>query len=131
MRFGEEMALEAADLEFLGIGWTAERISDGRALACAALVEQWPGYAHAIMLAASLRGVQETRLVAAASRRVLAQSSFRRVDAYVRADFPAALRFAAWCGFSPVALLRAYGPDGADHMLFERLALPAEERIAA
>jgi hypothetical protein len=127
-RLGELMALDAADRELLGIGWTAEL--NGAAISAGALVQQWRGYAHAIMLVGALQGMQQLRLVAAASRRIVARSAFRRVDAFVRADFAAGLRFAEWVGFQRVTLLRAYGADGADHYLFERVA-PAELGMAA
>lgn len=47
--------------------------------------------------------------------------SCRRQQMTVRADFAKAIRWAGALGFSFEGLLRKYGPEGADYMMFSRV----------
>jgi RimJ/RimL family protein N-acetyltransferase len=46
---------------------------------------------------------------------------FSRVQASVRADNERDIRFVEWLGFSREGLLRRYGPEGADYLMYARI----------
>jgi RimJ/RimL family protein N-acetyltransferase len=45
----------------------------------------------------------------------------RRIQMTVRADFPRGLRFAEFLGFEKEGIMKSYGKDGADYILFARV----------
>jgi RimJ/RimL family protein N-acetyltransferase len=49
------------------------------------------------------------------------RQGIRRIDATVVRDFAPGHRWARLLGFRPYARLEAYGPDGQDHVGYERL----------
>ena len=54
--------------------------------------------------------------------RITKEDGLRRVQATVRADFPAAHRFLEFLGFDREGLMVSYGADGADHYLYARIS---------
>jgi hypothetical protein len=108
-----------------GPAWTAVG-GDGRILCCAGFWELWPageksgGHAVAWALLASGIGAAHLAITRFARRRI-AESGYSRIEAVVRADVKAERGWAAAVGLSLGATMRAWGPDGADHMLFERV----------
>jgi hypothetical protein len=55
------------------------------------------------------------------ARDTIAASPIDRIEAIVRAEIAADCRWAEMVGFELVATLRAWGPEGKTHLLFERL----------
>lgn len=107
-----------------GLAYTMVR--DDRPVACGGIIPLWHGFAHAWGLAAPLDarlGVAIRAQVRAAIATVEASvGRLRRIEATARADFPAAQVFLTALGFERVVLLKAYGPDGGDYWLYQRLA---------
>lgn len=129
-------------LEALGPAWTATG-EDGRILACYGFGYQFArptgcsgGHALAwAMLAANLGAahVAITRF----ARATLAESPIDRIEAIVRAEVEAEWRWAELVGFERVAVLRAWGPEGETHLLYEHIregvlvAAPSNQPAAA
>lgn len=116
---------DGRDIEATGPAWTVIG-EDGRILACYGFGYQfWPSErsgGHAIawaMLAAGLGAahVAITRF----ARETIAQSPIDRIEAIVRAEVEAEWRWAELVGFERVAVLRAWGPEGETHLLYEHI----------
>jgi len=54
--------------------------------------------------------------------RVFEQFDFRRIQAHVRADWVSARKFAEWLGFKQEGYMKKYGPEGADYIMYARVA---------
>lgn len=97
--------------------WTA--VVDGSIVACAGTIVMWPGRhsAWAFMTAATAKHM---RFITSAVLKNI-EGLKGRIEMTVQADFPAGHRWAKILGFRVEApLLRAYGPDGADHVGYVR-----------
>lgn len=103
-----------------GQAWTAEA-ADGRILACAGILPLYASHGLAWALFASDIGTAFTGITRAA-RRAIAVSPLKRIEALVRADHARGLDWAQAVGLRPNATLRAWGPQGIDHVLYERIA---------
>lgn len=121
-----ELAAEASGQDLLGYGvpvgraWTLTQA--GRVVACGGLAPDGAGRAAAWTLMGALG--EATGLAAArACRRMLASwgGEFRRIEARTRADFPAGADFLHWLGFEFEGVARAWGPDGADYIVYARV----------
>jgi hypothetical protein len=104
--------------------WTAQ--AGGRILACAGLQLQWPASdrtgGHALAWALFTTGLGAAHVaITRHFRKVVADDPASRVEAIVRADVDAEVRFAELVGFTLAAVLRAWGPEGATHLLYERV----------
>lgn len=93
----------------------------GKVIGCAGLLPQWPGRAIAwALLTRELSAAHFLR----AHHKVLAvlrsahASGVRRIETTVDAGFDAGHRWARALGFSPEGLMRAYSPDGRNHVLY-------------
>lgn len=110
----------AHDLADNGLAWTAH---DGaRILCCAGFRQLYTG--HAIAWAAFVDPSELGRAAVSISRyaaRRVADAPYRRIEAIVEADNERAMEWSARIGLEPVHLLRKYGAEGKDHMLFERV----------
>jgi hypothetical protein len=103
-----------------GLAWTG--IVGGVVVGCAGVTRVWPGrgVAWALMHALPRPGwLAATRLVWRTLDEAHRQG-FRRIDATVAHDFAPGHRWMGLLGFHPYALLRSYGPDGRDHVGYER-----------
>lgn len=109
--------LRAAALH--GQAWTA--LDGDRVLGVAGLGVHYPGRAEAWCMIGA--GVPRTAWLAIhrAVLGVLAGAEFRRVEATSRVGFEAAHRWLHLLGFDAEGPLRAYGPDGADHIRWARV----------
>lgn len=111
--------LHGAELVAAGPAWTAID-GEGRVLICAGFAEVF-GQAQATAWA-MLGGVGRAHV---AVRRFmlarLAELPYRRIEAIVNAGIPAHSRWVELLGFERSALLRAWGPLSADHLLYERI----------
>lgn len=102
-----------------GWAWTAERA--GKVIGCAGLLEVWPTTALAWALFADNIGPAMVAMTRQA-RRTLRQHRWPRVEALVACSFPAGLEWACLIGMRQSAVIRRWGPNGQDHVLFEYLA---------
>lgn len=109
-----------------GAAWTAER--GGKIIGCGGLHEQFPTQAVAWALLSQPIGSAMTAITRQA-RRAIAESRWTRIEALVRADFPAGLEWAAVIGLRQVALLRSWGPVCSDHVLFEAVRAPEKRAL--
>lgn len=93
-------------------------------VAIGGVVKLWPGLAEA-WIAVTPLALQHRLFILRQTRtyldRLIRDHSLRRVEAKVREDFTAARRFAEWCGFTALAPLQAYGPDGETFILYEKV----------
>jgi hypothetical protein len=116
---------DGRELAELGPAWTAVS-SDGRILACYGFGYQWPpseltgGHALAWAMLGQGLGAEHVAITRFA-RDTLAASPIDRIEAIVRADVEAEWRWAELVGFNRVAELRAWGPEGETHLLYERV----------
>ena len=49
------------------------------------------------------------------------ENSYRRVQASARADYRGGQRFLEWLGFEREGLMKSYGPDGADYVMYGKV----------
>lgn len=110
----------AAMLTAGGPCFTAEH--DGRVIACAGVVEVWPGRG----MAWALVGEGAGRAMLAIHRAVsgfLIQAPYRRIEATVDAGFDAAQRWIEMLGFTCETPngMRGFNPDGSDSFLYSRV----------
>lgn len=101
-----------------GWAWTAER--DGKVIGCGGLLQTFPTTALAWALFADDIGPAMVALTRQA-RWALRSSRWPRVEALVACAFPQGLEWAALIGMRQAAVLRRWGPNGTDHVLFEYL----------
>ena len=99
-------------------------IDDGHLVAAAGLYKVWEGVGEAWLLPSS-RLLAKPRKAVKAVRSFLDEISeregFRRVQATTHADFIRGRRFLEWLGFENEGVLRGYGPDGSDHIIYSRI----------
>lgn len=99
--------------------YTRTWIVDGNPVCCAGLVQQWPGRHTA--WAYLVRGTLPHMSWITPTARELIGAKPGRVEFTVRVDFPAGQRWARQLGFKvETPLLKAYGPEGEDHIGFVR-----------
>lgn len=96
-----------------------------RPVACAGILPQWPGRAIAWALLTRELGPRQflrAHHKVAAVLRAAHAAGIRRIETTVDAGFNAGHRWARALGFRPEGLMRAYSPDGRDHLLYGRIA---------
>jgi len=103
-----------------GPAWTAIG-AGGRILCCAGFKELWPDR-HAVAWALLAGGLGAAHLaITRFARDRIAESRLARIEAIVRADVAAERCWARLVGLSLRAELPAWGPEGASHLLFDRI----------
>ena len=116
---GNSYNLDALTLEYLerGNSWTG--VCDGRPVACAGFIEQWPGRTIAWAYLNKNSGAHMmfiTRKVRDALSKIKG-----RIEFAVRCDFDAGHRWARMLGFDvETYVMKAYGPDGEDYSSYVR-----------
>jgi hypothetical protein len=109
---------EGAELADNGDAWTAHRGS--RIVTIAGFRELFPG--HAVVWASLSSALGADHLaISRFARWQIENTRFRRLEAIVEAANLRAIDWARLVGLEPVHTLRGYGPDGSDHILFERV----------
>jgi RimJ/RimL family protein N-acetyltransferase len=114
----------AATVAIAGLAWTAIMVENGAVVGCAGIVPVWQGRATTW----AFTGVLPRTAWVAVTRRAMAglaeahARGYRRIEAAVHAKFEEGHRWAAMLGFEPEGVARCYGPDGADHVLYARVA---------
>lgn len=99
-----------------GVAWTAKE--GNRVTACGGLLSQWEGRHVAWLLIGrecSLRGIVK------AARCILFSCAARRIEATVSAHFSQAKKLVEMLGFEFEGVLKAYGPNGDDFLMFARV----------
>lgn len=109
----------ARALEQVGGGYTA--IDNGEVIACAGMVEQWPGRALAWAMLTDDLGPMRFVRVSRAIRRALDMAQWNRIEMQVDADHPQAIRWAELLGFEVESKMRRFLPDGRDAFMFVRI----------
>lgn len=104
-----------------GASWCAID-DDGRPIMAGGAVPFWAGTAE-VWIAQGPAAAGRPATVAMLTWRHLCrlQARFRRVQATVRAGDEPAFRLLARFGFEFEGVLRAFGPDGADHYMMARI----------
>lgn len=95
----------------------------GQTLACAGLVEIWPGRASAWALLSKNLGARGMLIVTRAAQREFALGRFRRIEAYVDRSFVAGHHWVRMLGFvneTPDGM-RGFTPEGATMDLYARV----------
>jgi hypothetical protein len=102
--------------------WTG--VIGHRTVGCAGVLPQWPGRAFAwALLTRELTARHFLRVhhkVSDVLHRAQCNGT-RRVETTVDAGFDAGHRWTRALGFKPEGLLRAYSPEGRDHVLYARV----------
>lgn len=99
-------------------------VKNGHLIASAGVYPVWKGLGEAWVIPSDLIKPHRRQLVTYVREyldRLFEENDYRRVQATVREDFDAGHRFIKFFGFQREAVLRAYGPDGADHVQYARL----------
>jgi hypothetical protein len=94
--------------------------ADGRVIVCGGVVPfaPWHGTLWAILAQEAGRHMLE---VHRAVGRFLDAQRYRRLEASVPQNFPAACRWLELLHFHPEGVLEAYGEDGQDHLRYARI----------
>lgn len=109
---------EGEELAENGDAWTAHRGS--RIVTIAGFRELFPG--HAVVWASHSDELGRDYLaITRFAREQIRNTRFRRLEAIVDAEDERAVTWAALVGLTAVHVLRGYGAEGRDHILFERI----------
>jgi hypothetical protein len=92
----------------------------GRIVACAGIATQFTGMGTMWAAVAVDAKPSFVRLHKCALR-LLQSMQLRRIEATAEADFGPACRWLELLGFRSEGLMRAYGPDGRDHIRYARV----------
>tara|TARA_R110000765_G_scaffold107257_5_gene198033 strand:+ start:201 stop:665 length:465 start_codon:yes stop_codon:yes gene_type:complete len=106
------------------LGHSVSVIRNGHLLGSGGIFPVWDGMGEAWVLpAANVKKNKKVfvKLIRENMERLSDEYGFRRIQATARADAPIAQRFLEFLGFEREGLLRAYGPDGANHVLFSKI----------
>lgn len=105
-----------------GHAWTGIRVSDGLIIGCGGFLVMWPGVADGWVIFRKIIEQEYRRDAYAAILGMLAvqikKHGIWRIQATVRTDFPAGIKYAEGLGFVREGLMRKYGPDGSDRYLY-------------
>jgi hypothetical protein len=111
---------EGEDLASNGDAWTAHRGS--RIITIAGFRDLFGTGTHAIVWASLSADLGRDYLpITRFAREKIATSRFPRLEAIVDASDERAITWANLVGLKPVHVLRGYGPQSKDHILFERV----------
>lgn len=99
---------------------------DGRVLAMAGVVPQWPEHEDARAIAWAMVGFDAGPAMRRIHRAVvdfLARATYRRIEAHVHADFPAAIRWIEMLGFrrETPEPMQGFDPTGRACYLYARV----------
>jgi RimJ/RimL family protein N-acetyltransferase len=109
--YGEALARE--ELAFSGF-------VRGTVVACAGLIQQWPGRALTWALMSAEARPFMTQITRAIVRQ-MDRSGIRRIESAVDVSYPVSQRWHTIMGFEREGLMRAYTPDGRDCFLYARV----------
>lgn len=110
-----------AEINANGAAFTCRRISDGKIIACAGVRIIWPGCGEAwALFCDEIVSYKKDSLVITRKYlwRIIEDFKLRRVQAYIRADNPAAINYVEHLGFKREGLLRKFGMEGEDQYIY-------------
>lgn len=112
----------AQELERRGPGWT---VWDGQTpVMCAGVAVLWPGVGEVWMFVSDWV-IKHPLFFHRACRQYLDQAvdnlHLWRIQSYVRANEPAYLKWAEFMGFEPEGVLRQYGPDRVNYVMYGKV----------
>jgi len=95
-------------------------MTHGQVVCCAGVLPQWEGRAIAWALFSKDAG-RHLHGITKAVKQFLELQRIRRIETWVDATFPPAIRWIEMLGFQFEAEMRAYGPQGQTGLLYSRL----------
>jgi len=98
-------------------------LADGQVVACGGVVIIWPGVGEAWMRTSHLLGrypVATLRLTRQFLDASVSSLKLRRLQCTVRCGYAPAIKWAERLGFASEGVLRGFGPDGEDYIMFSR-----------
>ena len=114
----------ATYMDFLQSYGARTFLENGHIIGCAGVALLWEGVGEGWFMG-SERMQKNRYSVIRYVRKMLFKHQengpLRRIHANVRADWPEALRFAEFLGFTKEGLLRKFGPDGKDYYVLGRV----------
>jgi len=93
---------------------------DGNVVGCSGVVEQWENRAIAWALLSDWSGKHFVKIHKAV-KRFLDSTDYRRIEAFVDAEFEQGHRWVNMLGFEREGYMRAFNPDGRDAVLYARI----------
>jgi hypothetical protein len=97
-------------------------IFEGKLVACAGIIPKMEGVGVAWALYPPEIGDYhiDPRTARDKLEELIEKHNYRRVEATVRADFPAGASYLRWMGFKREGRMKKYEPDGTDSFLYAR-----------
>jgi len=105
-------------------GYGATYTRDGKIYACGGVYPVWKGVGQAWMIASGdykKYKLNIGRYMKMAIDTAQKHFQFKRVQGTVRADHGEAADFLEWAGFEREGLLKCYGYNGQDHIMYARI----------
>ncbi len=99
-------------------------INEGQVIVVGGIYEIWPGVGEAVTIMSKQAYKYRKSMFAAVLRGLrtgIKIGQYRRVQATVKADFDAGINFVEALGFEREGLMRSWGPDGSDFLMYARL----------
>jgi RimJ/RimL family protein N-acetyltransferase len=93
---------------------------DGNVVGCSGVVEQWENRAIAWALLSDWSGKHFVKIHKAV-KRFLDSTDYRRIEAFVDAEFEQGHRWVNMLGFEREGYMRSFNPDGRDAVLYARI----------
>jgi len=112
----------AQSLDVPGMAFTA--IEDGYLIASGGIQPLWKGVGEGWFVASTNMPKKKLNIIRMIKDNfdvIIDDNSLFRVQAGVRSDWPAAMRFAEFFGFEHEGIMRKYGPDGQDYYRMARI----------
>lgn len=101
-----------------GVGFAG--LAHGFTVCCAGVLPQWEGRAIAWALFSKDAG-RHLHAITKAVKTFLETQRIRRIETWVDATYPPAIRWIEMLGFQREAEMRAYGPQGQTGLLYARI----------
>jgi len=96
--------------------------SDGKILAAAGVMNLWPGVGEGwAILTPHANGLSVVRKFREMFDLILLANNYHRIQASVRADFKAGVRFAEFLGFKAEGVMRKFDVDKTDYIRMARI----------
>lgn len=96
--------------------------TDDQILAAAGVMTLWPGCGEGwAILTPAATGLSVVRKFREMFDLILVANNYHRIQAMVRSDFVAGLRFAKWMGFEPEGIMRQFDTDKNDYVRLAKL----------
>jgi L-amino acid N-acyltransferase YncA len=108
--------------QLVSLGSAYTLLVDGKVEACAGIARHDPGFGECWMLIPeTARRMVVTRWAIRVFLKEIETHNFRRLQAFVLCGFEAGKSFAEYFGFEREGIVRKYGPNGEDMILYARV----------